>query len=53
MATLLQHFEVLISAWTERKDIDGVLACMTDEVIWHPAVADAPGCGQGRGAEHP
>ena len=42
MATLLQHFEVLISAWTERKDIDGVLACMTDEVIWHPAVAVMP-----------
>lgn len=42
MATLLEHFEVLITAWTERKDIDGVLACMTDDVIWHPAVAVMP-----------
>lgn len=40
--TLLERFEVVIDAWTTRKDIDAVLACMTEDVIWHPAVAVMP-----------
>ena len=40
--TLMDHFAVVIDAWTQRKDIDAVLAAMTDDVVWYPAVGVMP-----------
>jgi ketosteroid isomerase-like protein len=35
------RFNSMIKAWG-RKDIDGVLALMTDDIVWHFAAAIAP-----------
>ena len=40
--TLMDRFAVVIDAWTQRKDIDAVLAAMTEDVVWYPAVGVMP-----------
>lgn len=39
--TRMQQFQAVIDAW-KRKDIDYVIARMTDDVVWHFAAAVAP-----------
>lgn len=39
--TRMQQFQAVIDGW-KRKDVDFVLAQMTDDIVWHFAAAIAP-----------
>ncbi len=39
--TRMAQFQTVIDAWT-RKDVEAVMARMTDDIVWHYAAAIAP-----------
>ena len=39
--TRMAQFQTVIDAWT-RKDVEAVIAAMTDDIVWHYAAAIAP-----------
>jgi len=41
MSPRFDQFNAVIAAW-KRRDIAAVLAAMTDDIVWHTAVAAAP-----------
>ena len=40
--SLINRFQALAEAWCERKSVEEVLGFLTDDVVWHFAVAAAP-----------